>query len=276
MRTGLRSERTRLILSTLADNGAVSIRDLVSRLNVSEMTLRRDLADLEVQGLARRVHGGAVLASDRDPGYWLRHKTHQAEKRVIGAAAASMVEDGQTIYLDTGTTTLEVARSIRRRSLQEGLRIRVVTHAINVASELAGHSAIGLHLIGGELFSETLGTTGRQALAQVRGLNVDLFFLGVTGCDPEAGWTNNSPVGVDLKQLVLSRAARCYAVADASKWGRRGFLCVASIKSIDGWVTDDALPATARRKLARLGVDVRVARSVQEGGRANRKNRRAN
>lgn len=259
MPTRLRSERTRLILAALAEHGTVAIHDIADKLDVSEMTLRRDLADLEAQGIARRVHGGAVLASDRDPGYWLRHRTNPLEKRSIGALAASMVGDGEIVYIDTGTTNLEVARSLLRRSLEEELQVRVVTHAVNVAAELSGHRGIVVHMIGGEVFPETLGTTGPQALEYIRSLNFDLFFLGVTGGEVAGGWTNNSPVGVDLKQVVLKRARKSYVVADASKWGRRGFLRVAPIDGVNGWITDRSLPSSARRVLAAKGLDVRIA-----------------
>ncbi len=274
MPSRLRSERNRLILAALAEHGTVAIRDIAGKLDVSEMTLRRDLADLESQGLARRVHGGAVLASDRDPGYWLRHKRNQAEKRLIGALAASMVENGQIVYIDTGTTNLEVARSILRRSLEANLQVRVVTHAVNVAAELAGHRGVVVHMIGGEVFPETLGTTGPQALRYIRSLNFDLFFLGVTGGEVAGGWTNNSPVGVDLKQVVLERTSKSYVVADASKWGRRGFLRVAPIDGVDGWITDRSLPAAVRRALSAKGLDVRIA--TQRGTRTSpgRKNGR--
>ncbi len=255
----LKTSRTQTILKALGEQGNVSIRNLSSTLNVSEMTLRRDLSDLESRGLVRRVHGGAVLASDRDPGFWLRYREFQKEKRLIGQAAAALIQPDQTIYLDTGTTSIEVARALVRRSLEEDLRVRVVTHAINVGAELAGNPKISLHQIGGEIFPETLGATGRETVRQIRALNFDLFFLGVSGGDPSAGWTNSSPVGIDTKQAALERAKKTHVVADSSKWGKVSFLTVAPLNGVDGWITDSGMSRTEQKKLRGLGLTVTVA-----------------
>lgn len=246
----------------LGETGNVSIRSLSEKMNVSEMTLRRDLGELESRGLVRRVHGGAVLASDRDPGYWLRYKQFQKEKRIIGTATASLIQADQTVYLDTGTTAIEVARALVRRSLEENLRVRVVTHAINVGAELAGNPKISLHQIGGEIFPDTLGATGRESVQQILALNYDLFFLGVSGAEQSAGWTNSSPVGIDTKQAVIERAKKTFVIADSSKWGKVSFLPVAPINGVDGWITDSGMPAGEQNKLHRLGVPVIVANEM--------------
>jgi len=256
MATPIKSSRTQAILELLAERGSVSLKDLTALLDASEMTLRRDLKDLEVRGLARRVHGGAVLASDRDPGYWLRFKQFQKEKRAIGIAAARQVESGQSIYLDTGTTAIEVARALVRRSLEENLKVRVSTHAINIGAELAGHPNITLHQIGGEVYPDTFGASGPATLAQIGALNFDLFFLGVSGIDIVAGWTASSPVGIDVKQAVLQRARRVFAIADSSKWEKVCFASITPVDAVDGWHTDARLPVEVGNALRQRGVNV--------------------
>jgi DeoR/GlpR family transcriptional regulator of sugar metabolism len=256
MATPIKSSRAQAILELLSERGSVALKDLTALLDASEMTLRRDLKDLEARGLARRVHGGAVLASDRDPGYWLRFKQFQKEKRAIGAFAARQVEPGQSIYIDSGTTAIEVARALVRRSLEENLKVRVTTHAINVGAELAGHPNITLHLIGGEIYPDTFGASGPATLLQIDTLNFDLFFLGVSGADTVAGWTASSPVGIDVKQAVLKRARRVFAVADSSKWERICFASITPIDAVDGWVTDARLPPQVGDALRLRGVKV--------------------
>jgi DeoR/GlpR family transcriptional regulator of sugar metabolism len=256
MATPLKSSRTQAILELLSESGSVSLKELTEKLAASEMTLRRDLKDLEARGLARRVHGGAVLASDRDPGYWLRFKQFQKEKRSIGVAAAQQIEAGQSIYLDTGTTAIEAARALVRRSLEENLRFRVTTHAINIGAELAGHPNITLHQIGGEIYSDTFGATGPAALAQIAALNFDVFLLGVSGADPVAGWTASSPVGVEIKQAVLERARRVCAIGDSSKWEKVCFASITPLDAVDAWITDQRLAPEVCDALGARGVRV--------------------
>jgi len=256
MTAPLKSSRTQAILDMLSESGRVSLKDLTARLAASEMTLRRDLKDLEMRGLARRVHGGAVLASDRDPGYWLRFKQYQKEKRAIGVAAARLVEPGQSVYLDTGTTAIEAARALVRRSLEENLKVRVTTHAINVGAELAGHPNITLHQIGGEIYPDTFGAIGPAAQQQIATLNFDVFLLGVSGVDPVAGWTASSPVGLEIKQAVLERARRVCVIGDSSKWEKVCFASITPIDAVDAWVADSRLPQAVGDALRPLGVNV--------------------
>jgi DeoR/GlpR family transcriptional regulator of sugar metabolism len=256
MATPLKSSRTQAILELLSESGRVSLKELTDKLAASEMTLRRDLKDLEARGLARRVHGGAVLASDRDPGYWLRFKQFQKEKRSIGVAAAQSIEAGQSVYLDTGTTAIEVARALVRRSLEENLKVRVTTHAINVGAELAGQPNITLHQIGGEIYPDTFGATGPAALQQIASLNFDVFLLGVSGADPAAGWTASSPVGVEIKQAVLERARRVCAIGDSSKWEKVCFASITPLDAVDAWITDARLDASVCDALGARGVRV--------------------
>lgn len=248
--------RHQQILSLLADSGRQAVAHLSPQLGVSEMTLRRDLEELEDRGLLRRVHGGAVLTGETDPGYWLRHRQSQEQKRQIGKQAASLVEAETTVYLDTGTTATEVARALASRAVKEGLRLSVATHSLNVALELTSSPSVKVHLIGGAVSSETLGTYGPGAVAEIGRLNIDMCFVGVTGVDIDAGFTNSSAVGIEVKQALLLRARKSYVVADTSKWRKSSMLRVCEMKEVAGWITDDRLPVADRRRIQRAGVAV--------------------
>ncbi|HRN19633.1 MAG: DeoR/GlpR family DNA-binding transcription regulator [Trueperaceae bacterium] len=259
MSTGLTVDREQHLLALLQDNGNVSTSQVASELGVSEMTIRRDLTRLEHKGMVRRVHGGAVLASDNDPGYWLRHKRYRVEKEAIGRAAAAMVESGQTIFLDTGTTAMEVARNLIRRSLQGPFTARVVTHAVNIAAEMVAHANLNVYQIGGPTDATIFGATGLAAVKQIEELNFDIFFMGVSGVDLEAGLTNSNPVGVETKRAALGRAREVFAIADSSKWGHVSFTTIAPLSAVGHLITDASIPRNATEIAARAGVEVIVA-----------------
>jgi DeoR/GlpR family transcriptional regulator of sugar metabolism len=254
----LKIARHQAILDQLAESGRARVADLADGLCVSQMTLRRDLEELEERGSLKRVHGGAVLtrATGSDPGYWLRHRQAQAEKRKIGQLAATLVADGQSVYLDTGSTAVEVARALVGRCLREQLQIRVATHAVNVAAEVASAPGISAYLVGGEVSPETLGTFGPDAVREIARLNIDTFFLGVTGVHVEHGFTNSSALGLDLKRGLVQRARRTYVVADSSKWDRTSLLTVCAFEDVDGWVCDRGLSRAALRALSHTRLEL--------------------
>lgn len=259
MATDLRVDREQYLLDLLQDRGSASTRRIAADLGVSEMTIRRDLSRLEHKGLARRVHGGAVLASDKDPGYWLRHKRFQPQKQAIGTHAATLVKAGQTVYLDTGTTAMEVARGLVRRALNEDFKTRVVTHAVNTAAELVGHPSLAVYQIGGPTEASTFGTTGKIAVEQIENLYFDIFFMGVSGVDPDAGFTNSNPVGVETKRAALRRAREVCVVADSSKWDHVSFATIAPLAAATRLVTDASFPPEAHSRISPMGVEVILA-----------------
>jgi DeoR/GlpR family transcriptional regulator of sugar metabolism len=254
----LKISRHQAILDRLAESGRARVAELADGLGVSTMTLRRDLEELEERGSLKRVHGGAVLtrATGSDPGYWLRHRQARAEKRKIGQLAASLVRRSESVYLDTGSTAVEVARALAARCVREQIDIRVATHAVNVAAELASAPGISAYLVGGEVSPETLGTFGPDAVREIARLNVDIFFLGVTGVDAEHGFTNSSAVGLEVKRALLKRARRTYVVADGSKWGRTSLLTVCGLEDVDGWVCDRGLARGALRALSQTRLEL--------------------
>jgi len=250
----LADHRLQLILSVLSARGECRTRQLAEQFQLSEMTVRRDLQELESRGLLRRVHGGAVLLN-RDVNYALRLEHDQAQKQLIGRAATRLLKSGQTIYIDAGTTALELARAIRQ-GLPHITHLHIVTHGITIATELAGQTPYGVQLIGGEVYQNALSTVGPTALAQIADLNIDLFFMGAGGVDGKAGWTNSNHVEAVVKRAVIARSRSVCAIADSSKWGQQSFAPIVPFGAVSRWIADRALPkegiAAAKRAAVAL------------------------
>jgi len=252
----LPTARQRSLLNLLEQDGFVSTRGVAAHLGVSQMTVRRDLAELEHHGLLQRVHGGARAAPGPDLPYAQRARRNPEAKRAIGRCAAATVRPGETVYLDAGTTVMEVALSLRR-SPPEGLK--VVTHAVNVAAALAGRASVGVFQIGGELYRKTFSATGPAAVAALRSLAFDRMFLAGQGFSLEGGVTNSNLAEVEVKRAALGASSWVCLVADASKWEARHVARVAPLSQLHALVTDERLPFSARDALLEWGLEVIVA-----------------
>jgi DeoR/GlpR family transcriptional regulator of sugar metabolism len=253
----LADHRRELILSALTSGGQCRVSDLARQFSLSEMTVRRDLRVLEEQGLLRRVHGGAVLV-DTEVEYPLRAREGQTQKQRIGRRAAELIRDGMAIYLDSGSTAMEVALRIK-----EGLpgvnQLSIATHGINLAIELSGHTAYNVHLIGGELYHNGLSTVGPVALSQIAQSHFDIFFMGARGIDLHAGWTNSNQLETQLKHAAIAQSRQVCAIADSAKWGQRGFAAIVPFDQIPMWICDEDLPEVARKAASDAGVELIVA-----------------
>jgi len=253
----LADHRRELILDALAKGGQCRVTDLAQQFSLSPMTVRRDLQVLEEQGRLRRVHGGAVLV-DSEIDYPLRAREGQTQKQRIGQLAAGLIRNGMVVYLDSGTTAMELARRIRE-GLPDVNQLSIVTHGVNLAMELAGHPAYDVHLIGGELYRNGLATVGPVALAQVGQLHFDLFFMGARGIDLEAGWTNANQLETQLKHAAIERSRDVCAIADSTKWGQRGFVSIVPFERVSIWVCDNELPQAARQAADKAGIELLIA-----------------
>ena len=218
----------------IRDSGVIRVEDLCRRLKVSPATVRRDLDQLEQSGAIRRVHGGAVSVESRmdEPGF--AHKTSLAarEKRRIAEAALSFVEPGDTIYLDGGSTVLELARLLRERT-----NLTVVTNSLHAAHELAGRGP-RLIVIGGELrrLSQTLvGPLTRLLLQE---LHLDKAFMGTIGFALKEGLTTTDPSEAFTKQAVMAQARQVIVLADSSKAGKVSFASAGRWASVHVLITD--------------------------------------
>jgi DeoR/GlpR family transcriptional regulator of sugar metabolism len=250
-----RSERFEAELAVLTEHGQVEVGDLARRLDVSDMTVRRDLEELERRGLLRRVHGGAVPAVSRsyEPPFTVREQRAAEAKRAIAAEATTLFEDGDTILVDVGTTTLEVARALRGRA-----NLTVLTPSLPVANLLADEAGIRLICLGGVARPGERSLVGSLAAHALRQFYVDVCVLGVGGLDAKAGLTEFNLDDAEVKRAALERSHRLIVAADATKLGTVAFAVVAPADRIDVLITD-APPAHPELLAFRdLGVEVRT------------------
>ncbi len=246
-------ERSQRILSLLEQHGTLSNATLARTLGVSNMTVRRDVLDLEHRGLLRRIHGGVEHASSPDAGFSLRSRQQRGAKRAIGQTAAALVRDGETVYLDAGSTALELARSLRGRKLE---RVRIVTHAINIAHEFAGLKGFSLVQVGGEIFGQTFAATGPLALETLSHLRFDRLFLGAQGFSVNEGLTDSNLLEVEVKKAAIRQAREVIVLADSSKWRRVSFARVAPLSAVSTLITDGGFPLEDRTTLSEAGLKV--------------------
>ncbi len=256
----IQSERRRQILDLLMRQQAVSVADLRARFHVSEMTIRRDLMALEQEGLLRRTHGGAVsnLGRSYEPLFRVRAEEHQTEKQRIGRRAAELVQAGDSIALDVGTTTQEVARALRDRR-----NLTIITASLPIAFELVStfpvESDIRLIVTGGIVRAGELSLVGELARSAYENLHVDIAFIGAGGVSLDAGLTEYNLEDTQIKRTLLYSAQRKVLVADSSKFGRTTFATIGPLSVIDTIVTDAGLSPEMDRALRDLGIKVLIA-----------------
>lgn len=245
--------RRERLLDELLRHGTVGVSALSDDLQVSEATIRRDLEALEREGLLRRTHGGAILLDAATQELSVRQKATllSEEKRRIGAAAAALLEDGDTIALSGGTTTLQVARSIRH-----GTNLTVVTNAVNVVLELAKRPGITVVSTGGRLRPNTLELVGPLAEQTLREIFVDKAIIGVNGLTPEEGLTTHDELEAVISRIMIRAARRVIVVADHTKLRRVAFARMGEIDQAQTLITDAAADPEALAALRRAGVEV--------------------
>lgn len=234
----------------------ISNTDLCRLLNVSEATIRRDLEWLEKQGILERTHGGAVLNQQlkQEPEYAARVLAHPDEKRSIGAAAAALIEDGDTIFLNSGTTTTEVIRNI-----PGGAKVTVVTNNLSAALEVH-EVGFELILLGGTYYPRSNAVVGHLAAESLRRLNAKKTFIGADGISLRYGYTVPSNPEAELVRLMIERThGPVIVVADSSKWGVVSNFEVAKIAEVQMLVTDSRFSKQARAEMKARGVKVVLA-----------------
>lgn len=257
MTAPLAEERLSRILELLAQHGTLRTTALTQLLGVSGATTRRDLDTLALRGQIRKLHGGASLPEgaaqpNQDQFYRDRQQINRGGKEKLAAAALGLIESGQTIYLDAGTTALAVAQALRAAP-HLTRTLRVVTHGVDVAYELNGECA--LHVIGGEVYGSTYSITGLEALQAIGRYHYDLFLVGCTSIDPAGNLTNSNLIEAQQKAAIMGRARKSVLIADQSKWGQAGFATFAQPSDLSAWVTD-AAPAPALAVFESAGVQV--------------------
>jgi len=220
----------------LRSGGRVRTAEMARRFGVSPMTIRRDLDVLSSAGVAVRSYGGAVAAGrvTFEFAFSRRHHLHLPEKRRIGVEAARRIKPGQTVFIDTGTTTLEIARALARN----GRDCAVVTSSLVIAAELWSQRRTQMVLLGGRVRDGSPDLAGAGTEAALRRMRADLAFLGSDGVDARRGSFAGDPEVARVAGLMARRAERVIIVADASKLGRRAKARFVRVKDIDELITD--------------------------------------
>jgi DeoR/GlpR family transcriptional regulator of sugar metabolism len=248
--TLLPAQRRQEILRAVR-NGTAHVSDLAESFGVSEMTVRRDLGTLARDGKLERVHGGAVDAG-AEPGFSQIEVERFDIKDRLGRAAAAMVEDGMTVMIDIGTSTLQMARHLH------GRKITVVTTNLAVVEELLPDPDIELVLPGGIVRRNYRSLVGVLAEDSLRQIKSDILFLGTSGVDTEIGVWDTTMVEVPIKRLMIAGAAEVVLIADAAKFLMTGMVRICGPESLSHIVTDAPLPASARSAVDAAGIEVTV------------------
>lgn len=247
------SQRRQAILEWLKRDGQVQVRDLVERFGVSEMTVRRDLEHLADEGQLVRTYGGALATRElsREQPYAARAAEHTAEKERIASRAAALIQDGDMVLLDAGSTMAALARALRGRK-----DLTVVTIDLKVALELCDEPGIRVLVTGGTAQPAGYYMYGPLAEQTLRSLTVDIAFLGTSSMDVDYGLTTPTLERVPLKQAMLKAARRSVLVAHASKFGRRSAFFICPPSAFSRIITDATLPADVARSIRKGGVDL--------------------
>ncbi len=248
-------ERFEVILDLIASNGRVLIDDLSKKFNTTKVTIRRDLALLEKRGLLKRTHGGAIKNKSLFQGLALneKEKLNLNEKKRIAKKAASMIFEGDTIILDSGSTTTLLAKEIKNMK-----SITVITNAVNIASELA-HSEIEIILTGGSFQKDSYTLIGTFADEILRKISADKLFQGVDGIDFEIGLTTPSITEAKTSKVMMSRVNEVIIVADSSKFWRKSLAVISEINEVDKIVTTKKLTKKELKKFKDLDVEIITA-----------------
>jgi DeoR family transcriptional regulator of aga operon len=249
----LNEERRRSILDLVDRDGRVLVTDLARQFDTSQVTIRKDLEILHAHGLVHRTHGGALPAREgalEDPTLREKEKLHRKEKLRIASAAARLVQQGQVVILDSGTTTTAIARALRHFH-----NLTIVTNAVNIAAELAGAS-VEVILTGGTLRKNSFSLVGPIAEETLRRLNADILFLGVDGFDVHYGLSTPNLLEAKVNRVMAEVAKRTIAVCDASKFGRRSLSMIIPPTGLHGVITDRGVPQSDLRALRKAGIEV--------------------
>lgn len=235
------SQRRQQISALLRDRGSVQVAPLAERFNVSMQTIRKDLHFLTSRGVAERSYGGAMLVAPvtitAEPAVEAKRSIHTEEKARIGRLAAAMVSPGESVVLDSGTTTLQIARH-----LPDDEDITVLTNDLDILTVLAQKERISVVMLGGSFRRKNMAFYGNQTVSALDDLRVDKLFLGVDGFDIDYGITTHYEPEAMLNRKMVDAARQVIAVTDQSKFGRVCLHRIINIAEINDLVTDGPLP----------------------------------
>lgn len=246
-------ERRQHILSLIDKHGRVLVDELSTELDLSQITIRKDLDYLESKDLLVRTHGGALPRNTgalSDPTIQEKEELHHAEKVKIAKAAAAMVSEGQCVILDSGTTTTEIARA-----LLSFRHLTVITNALNIAAALA-RSDFEIIMIGGMLRKNSLSVVGPLAEDVLKEMHADILFIGVDGIDAKIGLTTPNVLEARVNRAMVEAAEKVVAVCDSSKFNRRSLSLIVGVSAIHHVITDSNLPPEEVKAIRDAGIEV--------------------
>ncbi len=246
--------RRQRILEELNREGRVVVSELAKELNATTVTIRSDLDALERDGYLERIQGGAVqkLQNFYNLEYQMRNRINSEEKRAIAAAAAACIRDGETLFINSGSTTYFTAAALKKHK-----NLSVVTNSLAVAMELGAVPTFHVVLLGGEMNVQYAFTYGSEALEHLRRYKADTAILSLDGVSAESGITTHHAQETLLDKLMVERAVRTIVTADHSKLDHEGFSLICEASQIAMLVTDQESPRDVCEKLRELGVEVR-------------------
>jgi DeoR family fructose operon transcriptional repressor len=245
-------ERQGKIEEILTNKESIKVSEIAEIFNVSESTIRRDLQEMEEKKLLTRTHGGAVGINRRnfEPSFSEKSVEHSDEKRIIGELAADLIEDGDTLILDSGTTTLEIAKCIRAKNLT------VITNSIDIAAELSSRESVEIIVTGGTLRLNTRAMVGSIADGVLSNFKADKAFIGANGISVEDGVTTPNFMEAQTKRAMFNSANKVYVVCDRSKFNEVSFSLISPIRGVTSVITAGEVDRAVVDAFSDVGVEI--------------------
>lgn len=250
----LTSERKRFLIDLLKRDGKIVAKTVAAQIDVSEDTIRRDLRELAAEGLLQRVHGGALPASPAMGDFAARQQIAMDDKSAIGRVAARLIQPGQVVFLDGGTTSAQLVRH-----LPPDLVATVVTHSPSIAVELVAHPGIDVIMLGGRLFKHSVVGVGAATVEAIRRMRADIYFMGVCSVHPEAGLSTGDFEEAGVKRALSEAAAETIVLASPEKLATASPYQVIPLDELAGLVTMASVPDDILAPYRRRGIPIHLA-----------------
>jgi DeoR/GlpR family transcriptional regulator of sugar metabolism len=256
-------ERRYKIIDILYQNKSATVVDLCDQLNASEATIRRDLTTLEEEGKLERVHGGAIIRSnvplEKEESFNEKEGARNYEKRLIAQKAFTYLRDNDSIFLDGGTTTLELAKILGKSHI----KLSVFTNSPYIAQYIARNDRIDLFIVGGPIRSNTLAVVGQLAIETIRKFRLDKVFIGVNGISTTYGLTTQNFEEAQIKKAILERGRERIILSDPTKFNKVALCEILPVASIDKIITTVLDDDDIKRSLLEEGVEVIEAQEMR-------------
>lgn len=250
------AERHKYILETLEREGFVKVIDIAKELDVTTVTARKDLKQLEVKGLLYRTHGSAspVNPHTGDRGVLEKEKIGVAEKKRIGAKAALLLEDNDSVIINSGSTVCAFAEQINMNT-----PLKVVTSSLKVSFILGSKDNVSVMQLGGKYRNRSMSVIGSYTLSLLEKITCSKFFLGVDGVDPEFGVTTSNLEEAELNIAMMNASLKTIVLCDSTKFGRKGFGKICTLDKVDTIITDTGISTSMIKLLEEYGINLIIA-----------------